>query len=78
MSDLNVAASVSVDGKQASDELKKLVGNISDAKVALEQAQRAANAASAELKKLDTSTAAGAARAAESSGLVRPSETTGS
>lgn len=50
MTDLRVQASISVDGRAASVELKKLAGDIGATKVAMTEAQAASKAAGAALK----------------------------
>lgn len=62
---LRVASEVTVDGKQATVELKKLVGNVADTKIALAAAKAEAAKLSAELKGLNRATAEGATRAGE-------------
>jgi hypothetical protein len=62
---LRVQAEVSVDGGQASVELKKLVGNVADTKTALAEVKAESARLNAELKQLNRTTAEGSARASE-------------
>jgi hypothetical protein len=70
---LRVQAEMNVDGKQASVELKKLVGEIADTKIAMADAKAESAKLKTELKGLNRETAEGAARAAQLKEAIRGS-----